>query len=149
LRFPLGLVLLAISFPVWGQNYSIDWHTTDGGGGTSTGGVHSVTGTIGQPDAGPAMSGGGFTVVGGFWSIVAAVQTPDAPWLNISRTGTNTVVVSWPGPEAGWKLQSTPSLATTPVVWTTLPSPYQTNDTHLYLVEPAPAGNRFYRLEKP
>ena len=34
------------------QTYSIDWYTIDGGGGTSTGGVYSVSGTIGQPDAG-------------------------------------------------------------------------------------------------
>lgn len=33
------------------QSYSIDWFTIDGGGGTSTGGVYSVSGTIGQPDA--------------------------------------------------------------------------------------------------
>ena len=26
------------------QSYSIDWHTIDGGGGTSTGGVYSVSG---------------------------------------------------------------------------------------------------------
>jgi len=33
------------------QSYSIDWFTIDGGGGMSTGGVFSVSGTIGQPDA--------------------------------------------------------------------------------------------------
>ena len=56
------------------QTYKIDWYTIDGGGGMSTGGVYSVTGTIGQPDAGPTMSGGNFTLVGGFWSIVAAIH---------------------------------------------------------------------------
>ena len=45
--------------------YSIDWHTIDGGGGTSTNGQYSLTGTIGQPDAG-TMSGGNFTLQGGF-----------------------------------------------------------------------------------
>jgi hypothetical protein len=29
----------------------LDWFTIDGGGGTSTGGVYAVSGTIGQPDA--------------------------------------------------------------------------------------------------
>jgi hypothetical protein len=29
------------------QSYSIDWHTIEGGGGTSTGGVYSVSGSIG------------------------------------------------------------------------------------------------------
>jgi hypothetical protein len=40
--------------------------TVDGGGGRSTGGSYVLTGTIGQPDAGP-MAGGSFEVVGGFW----------------------------------------------------------------------------------
>ena len=60
------------------QNFTIDWFTIDGGGGTSTGGVYSVSGTIGQPDAG-TMSAGNYSLVGGFWGIVAAVQTPGAP----------------------------------------------------------------------
>ena len=49
------------------QSYSIDWFTIDGGGGTSTGGVYSVSGTIGQPDAG-ALSSGGYALSGGFWA---------------------------------------------------------------------------------
>src|SRR6266568_2945675 len=79
------------------QNYSIDWFSIDGGGGTSTGGVFSVTGTIGQADAGH-MSGGNFTLDGGFWAIIAAVQTPGAPTLRVVRTTTNTVVIAWPDP---------------------------------------------------
>src|ERR1035441_9736807 len=66
------------------QTFGIDWHTVDGGGGTSTGSVYSVSGTIGQPDAGK-MSGGNFTVDGGFWRIIAAVPTPGAPLLKIDR----------------------------------------------------------------
>src|SRR6266487_6201267 len=62
---------------------------------TSTGGVYSVSGTIGQPDAGK-MSGGNFTLDGGFWGIIAAVQTAGAPLLRIARTITNTVMVAWP-----------------------------------------------------
>ena len=60
------------------QQYSIDWSSIDGGGGTSTGGVYAVTGTIGQPDAG-TLSGGAYTLQGGFWGVIAAVQTPGAP----------------------------------------------------------------------
>src|SRR6266446_8892605 len=59
------------------QQYSIDWYTIDGGGGTSTGGVYSVSGTIGQPDAG-TMSGGNYSLAGGFWGLIAAVQTAGA-----------------------------------------------------------------------
>ncbi len=57
---------------VLGQSYCIDWLTIDGGGGTSTGGVYSVSGTIGQPDAGAPMSGVNFSLTGGFWSLLHA-----------------------------------------------------------------------------
>jgi hypothetical protein len=39
----------------------------DGGGGASTGGEFSISGTIGQPDAGVVLGGGSFDLVGGFW----------------------------------------------------------------------------------
>ena len=47
----LWLALLLASIVASAQNYSIDWYEVAGGGGTSTGDVYSVTGTIGQPDA--------------------------------------------------------------------------------------------------
>jgi hypothetical protein len=61
------------------QSYSIPWHNIDGGGGTSTGGGYSLSGTIGQPDAG-RMSGGGYSLAGGFWSL-ASEATPGAPTI--------------------------------------------------------------------
>jgi hypothetical protein len=60
------------------QSYSIDWHTIDGGSGTSTGGAFSVSGTIGQPDA-SAMSGGNYSLAGGFWSAISTA--PSIPTL--------------------------------------------------------------------
>src|SRR5436305_10351087 len=87
------LVAAASSTSMFAQSYSIDWFTIDGGGGTSTGGVYSVSGTIGQPDAGK-MSGGNFSLDGGFWSIVA-LQTPGGPTLFVQRTG-SAVRVYWP-----------------------------------------------------
>src|SRR5256885_16838054 len=83
----LSLLALAAA-SVRGQNFSVDWFTIDGGGGISTGGVFSISGTIGQPDAG-RMSGGNYTLDGGFWGIFAAVQTPGAPLLRVFRTTTN------------------------------------------------------------
>src|SRR5262245_54773162 len=99
-----GLLLAAVVLPAHAQTYSIDWYTIDGGGGTSTGGVYTVSGTIGQPDAGH-MSGGNYTVDGGFWGIIAAIQTPGAPALRVVRTTTNTVVLAWPAPSTGFNLQ--------------------------------------------
>src|ERR1039458_8824272 len=86
------LTLTMMALMAHAQSYNVDWYTIDGGGGTSTGGVYSVTGTIGQPDAG-YMSGGNYTLQSGFWGIIAAVPTPGAPLLTIISTATNTVVV--------------------------------------------------------
>ncbi len=145
-----GLLLLlwfaaCLSLPA--QSYSIDWFTIDGGGGTSTGGVYSVSGTIGQPDAG-AMSGGNFTLVGGFWGVVAAVQTEGAPWLTVTRSN-SAVIVSWSAPASGWLLHSTTNFITGGSKWMEIAPPYQTNSTNLQFTEPSPAGNKFYRLHKP
>jgi hypothetical protein len=130
------------------QLYSLDWSSIDGGGGTSTGGVYSVTGTIGQPDAG-VMAAGNYTLQGGFWGIVMAVQTPGAPSLTVLRTSTNTVVVSWPLATGGWVLEATNALPVGAGPWAQIAPPYQTNGANLQFAEPAPTGNKFYRLHKP
>jgi len=44
----------------------LTWFPIDGGGGTSTGGEYSLSGTIGQPDAG-ILTGGDYRLNGGFW----------------------------------------------------------------------------------
>jgi hypothetical protein len=54
----VGLLVLVSCLRAPAQ-YSLDWWTVDGGGGQSTGSVFTVTGTIGQPDAG-VMTGGNF-----------------------------------------------------------------------------------------
>jgi hypothetical protein len=58
-----------------GQQYSVDWFKVSGGGGASTGGVYSVSGTVGQPDSGGPMTGGNYSVTGGFWSLISVVPT--------------------------------------------------------------------------
>ncbi len=145
--FALLFLLFAASFSVQAQSYSIDWSTIDGGGGTSTGGVYSVSGTIGQPDAG-AMSGGNYTLEGGFWGIIAAVQTPGAPLLSILRTTTNTVVVSWPSPSTGWNLQQNTNSVSS-VNWSNVTATIQDDGATKTLIVSPPAGNRFYRLHNP
>ncbi|MCX6925772.1 MAG: hypothetical protein NT154_21565 [Verrucomicrobia bacterium] len=102
-------LLPAFCFPAWGQ-YSIDWSTVDGGGGTSTGGVYSVSGTIGQPDAG-ATSGGGYSLTGGFWGLYAT-PAPVPPLVGIQLAG-NMVMVYWPSPSTGFNPQVNTNLATT------------------------------------
>jgi len=130
------------------QSYSIDWSTIDGGGGTSTGGVYQVIGTIGQPDAAPTMSGGNFSLTGGFWSLLSVVQTPGSPLLNISFTSTNTAMVSWPSPSIGFNLQQNTNGIST-LNWSNLVSGIQDNGSIRYIIVNPPSGNRFYRLFKP
>ncbi|MCX6929879.1 MAG: hypothetical protein NT154_42705 [Verrucomicrobia bacterium] len=140
----LFLSVIVSATSLFAQSYSIDWYTVDGGGGTSTGGVYSVTGTIGQPDAG-VMSGGNYTVVGGFWGTVAVVQTPGAPLLSIFHTPTNTVAVTWPSPSTGWTLQqNTNSVGS--VNWSNVTTTIQDDGIIRTLIVNPPAGNRFYRL---
>jgi hypothetical protein len=70
------VVMLAAAGIAYGatNGFSLDWWTVDSGGGTSHGGDYAVSGTIGQPDAGPVMGGGEYTVVGGFWGVGAAAS---------------------------------------------------------------------------
>ena len=145
----LGLLSIVHCLPSSAQ-YALDWWTADGGGGTSTGGVYSVTGTIGQADTGPVLSGGPFTLVGGFWGVIAAVQTPGAPYLSVLRTATNTVMVSWPlaGAE-GWVLQATNALPCSGTACTEIPPPCTTSGTDLVSTEAGPAGKKCYLLRKP
>jgi len=80
-------------------------------------------------------------------SLVVTGAAP--PYLTIACAMTNTVVVSWPLAEAeGWVLQATNALPSVAAPWPIIPPPYQTNGANLQFLEPAPVGNKFYRLYK-
>jgi hypothetical protein len=145
-KFILFCVLVSVAcLPAAAQQYSIDWHKIAGGGGTSTGGVYSVSGTIGQPDAGGPMSGGNYSLTGGFWSLISVVQTPGAPTLYISHSG-NTVTVYWQA-VSGWNLKQNGNLGATNG-WSANSSFTTSNGTN-YLNLTSPAGNLFFRLSNP
>jgi hypothetical protein len=139
-------LLFAIGVCALAQSYVINWSTIDGGGGTSTGGVYSVAGTVGQPDAG-RMSGEQFTLDGGFWGIIAAIQTPGAPTLRIYHTN-GVVAVAWARPTEGWVLEATNAMPAAIVGWPRVALPYQTNATDCVVTDTRPVGNKFYRLRK-
>lgn len=128
------------------QSYSIDWPSIDGGGGTSTGGAYSVSGTIGQTDAGGSMTGGIYSLTGGFWSLMSAVQTPTEPLLWITLTPTNTVLLSWPSVSVGFVLQQNSNLRTTN--WTDVGVATSDNGTMKSVVMPLGTKSSFYRLRK-
>lgn len=145
----VALLLSAFTHPLTSshaQNYSVDWYKIAGGGGTSTGGVYSVSGTIGQHDASGAMSGGQYSLTGGFWSLVQVAQTPGAPTLYISRSG-NVTTIFWQN-VSGWNLVQNGNLTTPAASWGASSSPTLTGGTN-YLNLTNPAGTVFFRLQKP
>jgi hypothetical protein len=141
--FVLILALFCSGLCASAQNYSIDWYKISSGGGTSTGGVYSATGTIGQPDAGGAMTGGNYSLTGGFWSLIAVLQTPGAPTLTVTRSGSS-VTISWPYPSSGFALQQNGSLSTTN--WANSGLPVTTNAWFNTVTITPPTGNLFFRL---
>lgn len=80
-KFLIGGLVLAACAPIFAQPFDLSWYTIDGGGGTSSGGVFVVNGTVGQPDAG-VMSGGSFQLSGGFWT-----GTPKCDSVDFNRDG--------------------------------------------------------------
>ncbi len=138
-------LVLLIAQAANAQNYSIDWYKIAGGGGTSTNGQYSVSGTIGQQDAGGPMTGGNYSLTGGFWALISVVQTPGAPTLYVSHSG-NTVTVYWQD-VAGWNLVQSGNLTTPIGSWLASGSPTLTNGTN-YLDVVNPAGNLFFRLKQ-
>jgi hypothetical protein len=71
------------------------------------------------------------------------------PLLSISRTATNTVVLSWPLAYATWMLQTTTNLSDTPDGWTNIAPPYVTGAADCRCIQPLTAGVKFYRLYQP
>ena len=137
----LALVAVSAAISAPAQNYSVDWFTIDGGGGTSSGGVYSLSGTIGQPDAGATMTGGQYTLVGGFWALPFAIQEPGTPLLAIEPFGPGQARISWSPNTPGFLLQENVNLNT--ANWVDSPS-----GSSNPVIVPATLPIKSYRLRK-
>jgi hypothetical protein len=72
-----------------------------------------------------------------------------APRLNARLSGRQ-LLLSWPNADPGWRLAFTTNLVSVATnLWMLIPPPYATNGANLQFTEPAPLGNKFYRLHKP
>jgi hypothetical protein len=120
--------------------FSLDWSTLDGGGGTSGDGRYSLSGTIAQPDGSQPMTGGPYSLTGGFWVLPEIVHTEGAPTLLITKGAPGTVILSWAAAATGWKLQESPDLTSN---WTDTPGGETTPVT-----VPAVPPRKFYRLDR-
>ena len=141
------ILLIGMLMPALGQaqSYSIDWYKISGGGGTSSGSNYTVSGTIGQHDAGGPMTNGQYSLTGGFW-VVSAVQTVGSPLLTIVVNAPNSVKISWPSPSTGFLLQQNNNVATTN--WSGFLGTTNDDGTNKSVIITPPTGNLYFRLKK-
>jgi hypothetical protein len=118
--------------------YALDWFTLDGGGGTSAGGTYALSGTLGQPEAGPGLIGGSFAVQGCFWPGVVRVSPEVPPILYIQLSGEG-ITISWTPATSGFLLEEATDLSS--AQWALAPTG---NPVTLPVVE----SSRLYRLRK-
>jgi hypothetical protein len=147
-RIPLAiLVFIMLSGAAHAQTYSIDWHKISGGGaGADSNAVYSLTGSIGQQDAGIATNSGVYSITGGF-EAVFAIETPGAPVLSLNLTATNSVIVSWPSPSSGFNLQATSDLNSTN--WAAASQTVTDTGAVKYIIVNPTSGSLFFRLKSP
>jgi len=141
----LTLAILAALAPTSLAQYAINWHTMDGGGGTSTGAVYSVRGTVGQPDAAAPATNGQYSVTGGFWSGMSVLQTPGAPILSIKFIAGGQAQLSWPVSVTGFTLEEAASVTGT---WSDTPQAVVTNVSERTVTVPATGIIKVFRLKK-
>ena len=137
----LSVLAGALLLPVLANaQYAIDWFTIDGGGGSSSSGSLTLSGTIGQPDAG-TLSGGNYTLQGGFWPGIVVPSTGEAPTLFIQLAAASLMIL-WSPSTPGFSLEQSSTLL--PGSWASAPSGADNPAT-------IPLGNgpTFHRLKKP
>jgi uncharacterized repeat protein (TIGR01451 family) len=118
-----GLLGLAAAAPAGAQTYELSWWTVDGGGvvGASNG-PFTLSGTAGQPDAGPAQAGGTYTLAGGFWGATLPAGGPQADLSIVKSDSPDPVVGLQPLTYTLAVSNSGPAAATGVTVSDTLPS---------------------------
>jgi hypothetical protein len=147
-RILIALLLLCFRAVLRAQtdDFAIDWFTIDGGGGTSADDVYSVTGTIGQPDAG-GLSDDLYSVTGGFWAVPYETQTtPSIPTrLSITRTG-GKVILTWPEEATGYFLEQSLDYSRAKT-WATMHSPVVlSNGLNVVTISNPSRRGAFFRL---
>lgn len=139
LLLPFGTLLLLPGARA--QDYSIDWFKIGGGGGTSAEQAYSLSGTVGQPDAGD-LTAGTFTLQGGFWPGLIVPSDTGAPTLFIQHATGTGVIISWSPTASGFILEETADLTT--------PSWSRVSAGGNPTAPISPTGSAtFYRLRKP
>jgi hypothetical protein len=127
------------------QIFTIDYFVLSGGGGASSNAEFSVTGVIGQADAGPRLAGGPFSLDAGFSSVTAASIPAIRPVLSINKSGP-TVTLLWSSMSAGFVLERTASLVL-PISWQPAPAPEIVGSNNTVILT-SPQSTMFFRLRR-
>jgi uncharacterized repeat protein (TIGR01451 family) len=128
----MALVLILAAATAGAQPYELSWWTVDGGGAmNATGGAYTLSGTIGQPDAGGPYTGAPYTLHSGFWAIGAGGAIGPQADLSITKSDgaasaipgqavTYTIVARNAGPSAvtNATVSDAPPASLTGVAWT-------------------------------
>lgn len=135
------LAAIAITIAKASAQYTMDWHSMDGGVGSGTAGAYEMRGTLGQPDA-FSRAAGATELRGGFWSL------PDGelPALRIFVFNGD-VILAWQKPAAGFVLQESPDL--TKPTWADVPDPPMLVGGEWMLNWGPPDKRHFFRLRRP
>ena len=95
-----------------GGPFNLNWNTCDGGGGSCNGGTtpagslkFSMTGTVGQPDAGGSIAGT-YVQQGGF---IPAFTLPVTPTMSVTHVGSQ-FTFTWPNICTGFVLEGAPTV---------------------------------------
>ncbi len=153
---PVRLVLLAVLLAgfvvtparLFGADFAVDQGVMSSGGGTSTNAVFSITGTLGQPDAGARLMGGVFAVEGGFWGAVTLLQTPGVPPLSLQLLkASSTLFFSWPVTGETYVLESSPVVGPA-AAWIPVSASVQPGAQYRFVLLPQQPGQRYFRLRQ-
>jgi hypothetical protein len=141
-RFPKVLIGVVAGLSIHALSaraaaYKVDWQTVDGGGGDCSGGKLSLSGTVGQPEAG-FCAGSAYVQQGGFWP---AFQKDVGPPLRMTFAG-GMARLRWTSQCSGFHLEGAPGV-TGPWSDLGLGTP-----TGAFREAMPPAGFRFFRLRK-
>jgi hypothetical protein len=134
-------LLFFVAISAANAQYTIDWFTMDGGGGSGTAGTFAMSGTIGQLDA-TSGSAGNVVFLGGYWSVIAE----ELPILRIFRFNSN-IVLAWPDPSTGFILETKADLFAPQ--WNEVSIEPKIVGTEKQVTWGVPVDKHFFRLHRP
>jgi hypothetical protein len=120
-------------------NYTDNWSTVAGGGGTCSAGQFNLCGTIGQAAPGTTATRNEF-LSSGFW----ATDAVGPALLHVVRSSGN-AIITWTSDVGGWTLQSSDNLGPK-AVWTAVAATIVQNGNQFSVSLPVANAGHFFRL---